>query len=342
VWFVGLSVLGLPDKAHAVLRQGAESVSAAGVIWAFYRMIDILGSFLVRRAESTETKFDDLLIPLITRSLKVFVIAFGLVFVAETLQLPVTSLVAGLGIGGLAFALAAKDTVENIFGSLTVLLDRPFHIGDWVVIGEVEGMVETVGMRSTRIRTFYNSLITMPNSKSISAVVDNMGQRRYRRYSTMISIAYNTPPDTIEAFCEGIRKLVQKHPYTRKDYYHVYLNQFGASSLDILLYVFHEVPDWGTELRERQRLCLDIVRLAQRLGVEFAYPTQTLYMKRGEDPVPAQGVVPPDNADEAFRLGRREAEQILKESGTVGSTPPPPVTFPVGGDIPDDDGAVQS
>jgi small-conductance mechanosensitive channel len=121
-------------------------------------------------------------------------------------------LLAGLGIGGIAFALAAKDTVENLFGSVTVLVDRPFQVGDWVVIGDQEGTVEEIGFRSMRLRTFYNSRITIPNSLLVKSAVDNLGARRYRRVKCMIGVQYDTPPDRIEAFCEGIRELIRRHP----------------------------------------------------------------------------------------------------------------------------------
>ena len=106
-----------------------------------------------------------------------------------------------------------------------------------------------------------------------------MGERRFRRLSTKFAIAYDTPPETVDAFCEGVRELVLRHPYTRKDYFHVYFNEFGAACLEIMLYVFFETPDWATERRERHRLAVDILRLAHELGVAFAFPTQTVYLR---------------------------------------------------------------
>jgi MscS family membrane protein len=230
-----------------------------------------------------------------------------------------------MGIGGLAIALAAKDTVGNVFGSLAILFDRPFEIGDWVTIGDVDGTVEKVGIRSTRIRTFYNSLITVPNSVIINATIDNYGQRRFRRIRIFLGITYDTPPDKIEAFCEGIREVIRQHPYTRKDYYHVYLNNFSESSLDILLYCFQECPDWSTELRERQRLFLDILRLAKHLGVEFAFPTQTLFMnpEKGDATSSGNGL----DTDEALALGQKAGRAVVEEGMGKNPTLPPPVSF---------------
>jgi len=279
---------------------------------------------LLRRAELSEGKLDDALVPLIPKTLKIFITVAGFVFIANNLNMDVTGLLAGLGLGGLAFALAAKDMVQNLFGSVTVLMDRTFTVGDWVVVDDVEGSVERIGFRSTRIRTFYNSLVTVPNSRFITASVDNMGARRYRRLSCKLSLTYDTPPDRIEAFCEGVRELVRQHPYMRKDYYQVYLNELAASSLDVLLYVFWATPDWNTELRERHRLLLDILRLASRLGVEFAFPTQTIHMKSEEtDALPEQEMP----QERAFESGREAALGIIEE--TLGrGVRPPPVRFP--------------
>jgi MscS family membrane protein len=156
-------------------------------------------------------------------------------------------------------------------------------------------------------------------------VIDNYGARQYRRIKSMISVTYDTPPEKIEAFCEGIRELIRKHPYTRKDYFHVYFNAFAASSLDVLLYCFVETPDWSTELREKHRLYVDIVRLAHRLGVEFAFPTQTIWM--AQEGRAAMGPDLPGDQRAAFTLGRSEAAEILRVSVGDGTTKPPPVSF---------------
>jgi MscS family membrane protein len=305
-WKLGLPFLALPVDALAVLRVAVRFVLAAGVVWAAYRLVDVVSALLEARAERTRNRFDDLLVPLVRKSLKVFIGAFGLVFVADTLDIEVSSLLAGLGLGGLAVALAAQDTVKNLFGSLTVLVDRPFSVGDWVVVGDHEGTVEEVGFRSIRIRTFYNSLITLPNSNLISSAVDNYGARRFRRWSTRLGIAYDTPPERIEAFCEGIRELVRRHPTTRKDTFHVYLNAFGDSALEVLLYVFFEEPDWGAELAARHRLALDVLRLADTLGVELAFPTRTVWLREAAE------AERPDLPTKGPEAGRRAAAEVVE------------------------------
>lgn len=327
IWWSGLNMLGLPDTALLILLVAVKLLVSLSGIWSAFRIVDIFDALWTTKALQTSNKFDDLLVPMISKSLKVFVVVIGIVFAADNLNIDVTSLLAGLGLGGLAFALAAKDLLGNFFGSVTVLLDRPFSIGDWVVIGDIEGAVEEVGFRSTRVRTFYNSLVTMPNSILTTTKIDNMGARRYRRMKTMLAVTYDTSPERIEAFCEGIRKIIQMHPYMRKDAYQVYFNEYGAASLDILVYVFWATPDWNTELRERHRFLLDVLRLARQLEIEFAYPTQTLYLKRGDVETPAaQAFKPGMSQQEAFARGQQEAESIVGQ--TLGSDIPGPVEFP--------------
>lgn len=326
IWWFGINLLGLPENALLILLVAVKFLASISGVWAAYRLVDLIGVRLIKYAAQTENKLDDALMPLIPRVLKVFITVIGVVFIADNLNMDVSSLLAGLGLGGLAFALAAKDMVQNLFGSVTVLLDRTFTVGDWVIVGDVEGSVEQIGFRSTRIRTFYNSVVTVPNSKFITAEVDNMGERRYRRLSCKLSLTYDTPPEKIEAFCEGVRELIRLHPYMRKDYYQVYLNEFAASSLEVLLYVFWSTPEWNTELRERHRFLLDILRLAKRLGVEFAFPTQTLYM-RSESGTDESGVKRAFTAADAEAQGRDLARGIVDEHLGLG-VKPPPVVFP--------------
>ena len=261
--------------------------ASAGVLLA-YRAVDVFSAMLQKRAEKTESKLDDVLVPLVRKSLKVVVVVLGVIFVLQNLNVDVGSLLAGASLGGLAFTLAAKDTVANFFGAVNILTDQPFGVGDWVVIdGKHEGIVEEVGIRSTRIRTFYNSLLTIPNAAVANVAVDNYGARRYRRTYVKIGVRYDTTPEQMEAFCEGIRAILRANPHTRKDYYEVHFAGFGDFALEVMVYFFFEVPTWSDELRERHNIFLDIMRLAERLGVDFAFPTQTLHLEQVAQPTPS-------------------------------------------------------
>jgi MscS family membrane protein len=316
-WYVGTLLIGLPPMALTILLVAVEFFAVVAGVWTAFRLIDVLAAKLAARAAKSQTKFDDLLVPLISRSLKVFAIAIGLIVFAEAFNLPITGLIGGLGIGGAALAFASKDAVSNFFGSVTVLTDRPFEIGDWIITDGAEGSVESVGFRSTRIRTFYNSQITLPNSRLTTAIVDNMGRRRYRRIKTMISLQYDTKPEQVEAFCEGVRELIRRHPYTRKDYYHVYLNAFGESTLEVLLYCFVECPDWSIELREKHRLYLDIMRLADSVGVSLAFPTRTVHLFNEQH----QARDMPFDDSDAGSAGQRMAASIAGPLATGNQRP---------------------
>ena len=185
---------------------------------------------------------------------------------------------AGVTIGGFGFAFAAKDTVSNIFGSVTIFADKPFSVGDWVKTAGTEGTVEEIGFRSTRIRTFYNSLVTVPNNKFTEVIVDNLGLREYRRTLATLGVAYHTTPDQLESFCNGIRAIIKAHPKSRKDYYEIHFSGFGESSLNIMLYFFFKVESWTQELRSRHEVYLDILRLSKELEIEIAFPTRTIHI----------------------------------------------------------------
>ncbi|GAB4239671.1 MAG: hypothetical protein Tsb0034_15810 [Ekhidna sp.] len=244
-----------------------------------YRMVNIASVFLMRMAQKTESTLDDQLVPLLRKTLKTFVIIIGTLFILDNLDVPILPLLTGLSIGGLAFALAAQDTIKNFFGSVMIFIDKPFQVGDWITSNDVDGTVEEVGLRSSRVRTFRNSVIYIPNSKLADNVIDNHGLRKYRRFYTQIAVTYDTPPELIDVFVQGLRKIVDNHPKTWKDNYHVYFNDMASSSLNIMFYVFFEVPTWAEELQCRHEILMQIVKLAKQIGVNFAFPTQTLHIE---------------------------------------------------------------
>jgi len=323
VWLMALNFVELYGTVELVLASALRIFLVLAGTLAAWRLIDLVASVAMARAERTDSRVDDILVRLLTRAFKVFVVTIGFIYGAGALDIPIAPLLASLTVAGVGFSFAAKDTVENFFGSVAVILDRPFDIGDWVVIGETEGIVEQVGFRSTRIRTFYNSQITVPNSNLVRATVDNYGRRRYRRWRTTLGLQYDTPPHKLLAFTEGVRELVRSHPYTRKDYYQVWCHEFGASSLDVMLYLFFEVPDWNTELRERERLFLDIVRLADQLGVQFAFPTQTLHVFPGKAPGQPAALPQRDAVTQASLEGIRAAHGLVREQPWRAQRPGP-------------------
>jgi len=277
-YLLTFSNLQLSVTINYWLSNILEIATSAGFVWLFYNLSDVFSKYLGSLTSKTENKLDDQLIPLIRKTLRFFVVVMGVILILQNNGYNVASLIAGLGIGGLAVALAARETLANFFGSVTIFLDRPFKIGDWIKVGDVQGTVEEVGFRSTRIRTFYNSLVSVPNSNLANMDIDNLGLRQYRRLKTVLNLTYSTTPEQMEAFVEGVKAIVKANKHFRQDFYEIHFNAFGAHSLDVLIYTFLDVPDWSTELQQKHNFFLEILRLAEDVGVEFAFPTQTLHM----------------------------------------------------------------
>jgi MscS family membrane protein len=293
--------LMLPVTVNYFLRTAFEVALLASLIWLLYGMINVLSEYLASVTAKTESTLDEQLVPLLRKTLKIFIVVIGVLFILQNKGINVTSVLAGLGIGGLAVALAARDTLANFFGSITIFADRPFRIGDWVKIGDMEGIVEEVGFRTTRVRTFYNSLVSVPNARVADSAIDNLGMRQFRRILTRINLTYSTTPEQMEAFVEGLKGIVQANPHTRKDFFEIHFNDFGSHSLDVLFYVFLRVPTWSDELQQRHNIFLEILKLAKEVGVEFAFPTQTLHVDSfyGDKPRKAGSDVPEEKLGEA-------------------------------------------
>ena len=196
---------------------------------------------------TSPSKLDDQLVPVLRNFLKGIVIFIGFLKLLTDFGLDPTTVIAGASIGGIAIAFASQDTVKNLIGTFMIFLDKPFHIGDWIVAEGVEGTVEEVGFRSTRIRAFDTSIFQIPNSKLAEIVVNNKGLRHYRRYKTELGLRFDTPPELIEAFVKGVRQLVILHPDTLSEEYNVEFTNFGPSSLIIMLNVFFKQLDWNVE-----------------------------------------------------------------------------------------------
>ena len=321
---IGLPVLRLPEGVMRPTNIALRAFAMLAAIWLGFIIADLVALWLAGRASKTESKLDDQLVPLFRKSLKLVMAVLGSVFLLQNLNVDVGSLLAGLGLGGLAFALAAKDTVANLFGSVMIFIDKPFQVGDWVKIGsDLEGTVEEVGFRTTRVRTFYDSLITVPNARIVDTAVDNLGIRRYRRYSTILGLTYDTPPERVEAFCAGVRELLLRLDGVRRDYFIVELQDFTPHSLGILLYCFFEAPTWTEELRFRSNLNLEILRLAARLGVSFALPARTIHFAEPTPPLDALRAA--GRSTSAAEAGTTAPSWAASTDGRSSGPPRPPL-----------------
>jgi len=252
---------------------------AVGLGYAIYRMVDVIDFYLKRWAARTESKIDDMLVPLIRKSLRVAVVIVVALFIVESFHGNVTSLLMSLGVGGLAVALAAQDTIKNFFGSIMIVLDKPFQVGDRIVIGGHDGPVEEVGFRSTKIRTLEGDLVTVPNSIVTNEIVRNVGKRPHIRRLTNITITYDTPPEKVKRAVEIIREILHNHEGMHPDFPpRVYFNEFNEASLNIVMIYWYRPASYWDFLEFSNRVNMQILERFNAEGIEFAFPTQTVYL----------------------------------------------------------------
>ncbi len=285
-FFIVVHLLRLPENPidlKAVFLTGIKVAVMLNTLWLLLRMTDVLGSYLFTKVVKTSSRLDDQLIPIFQKTVKVFLYILGSIYIIQALGYSVSGVVAGLGIGGIAVAMASKDALANLFGSIMIITDRPFRIGDWVKINDDEGIIEQIGFRSTRIRTFSKTQITIPNSVVANASINNFTRMPKRRVKMVVGITYETTADQMEAVVNAIRDLLKNHDEVDQKFFLVNFTDFGASSLDILVYYFTKTTDWARHLQIRQDINLAVMRIVEERGLSIAFPTRTLYIKSEND-----------------------------------------------------------
>lgn len=270
-----MDVINVERFVHAALR----STSIALMIWFGTRLAEGLFVHWEALAEKTESRLDDQIVPIIRSSTKVFLILIGVILVLQNLGYSVTSLIAGLGIGGAALAFASKDTLSNLFGSIVIFLDRPFQIGDWIEMATAEGVVEEVGLRTTRIRTFANSQITLPNALFTTTAINNWSRMAKRRIKMNVGLTYDSTPEQMRQAVTAIEDIIKADERFHHDFYLVRFDNFGPSSLDIFIYCFTRTVSWAEFLTVKQDFLLSIMDAMAQIGVTFAFPTQSLHIE---------------------------------------------------------------
>ncbi|MCY7353075.1 MAG: mechanosensitive ion channel family protein [Cytophagaceae bacterium] len=261
--------------------------------WLMIRLVRFIALIFEKRAGRSESKLDDQLVPFFKDLGIVFVFVTAcLVVLGQVFRIDVAALVAGLGIGGLAIALAARETLENLFASFTIFLDHPFVVGDNVQIGTTNGDIEKVGFRSTRIRTADGSLITMPNRLMITQALENQSQRNYRRARYFVKLTLDTPADRLRQIVEDIHQLLTTHERTRDKEPFVWFDSFGDSSLDILVIYFVHTSDWQLFNQVKEEINYRILDAVERHQAALAYPTTTTYLRSQEQAVKGQPFTP--------------------------------------------------
>jgi len=288
--YIGFSQLQYPQEWHLVpdsefgLRLVIEKLYLVffiwSIIWICARIVDVFGFIMMRRAEKTPTKSDNQILPFLIEVLKIIVITIGVFLVLGTVfNLNIGSLIAGLGIGGLAVALAAKETLENLMGSFTIFLDKPFVLGDLVSVGEFTGVVEKIGFRSTRLRTLEQSLVTVPNKKMVDVELDNITQRTLHRVKFNLCLRYDTSSEQIKSIMADVKILLDKNNLCDNDSV-VRLSEFGHSAIEILVLYYVNSADWIKYLEVREEINFKILDIVRMNKASFAYATTTVHIEK--------------------------------------------------------------
>ena len=246
----------------------------------FVKVIDYIGLILKQRAAETENKMDDQLIPFAIEIGRILVVIFALFFIlGNVFDINITALATGLGIGGIAIAMASKESLENLLGSFTIFFDRPFTVGDVVKVGTVTGLVEKVGFRSTRIKTFDKSVVTVPNKKMIDAELDNLGLRPVRRVKFHIGLTYDTSTEQIKNIVSDIQEMINSHEKTNEEG-KVRFQEFGASSLDIMVLYYVNSPKWEDLIDVKEDVNYKIMDIVKKHNSDFAFPSTSVYLQQ--------------------------------------------------------------
>ncbi|HMO50598.1 MAG TPA: mechanosensitive ion channel family protein [Kiritimatiellia bacterium] len=287
---IGAAFLNMGDAVGGIVRATQAVLISLAVGFTLYQMVDVVFIWLHNRAVRSGSGMDNMLVPVVRTSLRVTIIILTLLQVAQSLtDKPLTSIIAGLGVGGLAVALAAQDTIKHFFGSLVLFADKPFQVGERVTVDAVDGTIEEVGFRSTRIRTLEGHLVTIPNGDLANKTIINITRRPHIRHRSVFSITYDTPPAKVERAIVLLKELLADHEgMDAKFPPRVAFHEYGAASLNILVLFWYHPGDYWSYMGFLEKLNLRILETFNREGIDFAFPTQTLYLAGdSKRPLPA-------------------------------------------------------
>jgi len=276
-----------PDPLPAFWRKTLLLLYSIAIFWYAFNLVSVVDSILRKLTARTESGLEQL-VPLIRKTLRIFVVVIGVLFVLNNVfEQQIGAWLAGLGIAGLAISLAAQDSLKNLFGSITILLDRPFRLGERIVYGGHDGIIEEIGFRSTKLRTLTGHLVTIPNSNIVNDPVENIGLRPSIRRIMNITITYDTPLTKIQEALQILRDILEEdgirepiHPTINGDDYppRVYFKDYESTSLVLFVIYWYAPPAYWDYMEHAERLNLRIFEEFERAGIEFAFPTQTLYL----------------------------------------------------------------
>jgi len=279
---IGLGVFDWPDLVNKILDRVLKVIVAATVTYAILKLIDLLmGYWKQRTVAETDRGFDEQLFPIIRKTLKVFIVVVAVLVTSQNLGFDITAAIAGLSVGGLALGLAAQDTVANLFGAVAIFIDKPFRIGDRIQLDSVDGTVETIGLRSTRIRNLDGHLLTIPNKTMGNATITNVTRRPNIKTVMNIGITYDTPTEKVRRALQIIDEVYRGNSMTFDAW--ISFNKFADSALNIQVIHWWNSTDYKAYLGGMQEMNLSLKQRFDDEGISFAFPTQTLYLKQDSE-----------------------------------------------------------
>jgi len=277
VYILALHVQSKTVQVLELIQKSYLVAVGVLVVWGAYRLVDVVAEYLDDIAAGKDDTLRGQFMPLIKQALRVFTLIVGTLTILATLEVDVIGLLAGLGIGGIAIALAAQDSVGNLIGTFSVLADRPYKVGDWIIVGnKVDGFVEEIGFRSTKVRTWPKTLMSIPNKTMATEIIDNWSRMPKRRVKMNVGVTYAATPEQMEALLQQIRDILKQDNDVDQDFHLVRFTDFGSSSLDILLYYFTVPIGWDDHLAVRERINLKIMHTVKQTGLAIAIPARSV------------------------------------------------------------------
>ena len=263
---------------HKLVYYLYRIIFVIALTWLLLRIVNYISMVLLAKAELTESKADDQIIHFMRDFLQIVFVIIAILFIlGAVLQFNITSLLAGAGIAGIAIALAAKEPLENLFGSFTIFIEKPFTIGDFIQVGEVVGTVEKVGFRSTRIRTLEKTFVTLPNRKIMDSYSENLTLRTFRRVRMNVGVTYDTSIEKIQRIVAEIQQFIDEHELTNQDGI-IGFHDFGESSLNILVQYYIQNMEFNTYVKTREEINFKIMEIVKKHESQFAFPTTTVHL----------------------------------------------------------------
>lgn len=291
--WAALTILPLPTEPVDIDKFAFAFMKSATIFIGFWLVVRLVSGFIKSAEEKTRASNPQLagVLPLGRKTIVIIMWILAALIALQNLGYSVASLIAGIGIGGAALAFAAKDTLANFFGSIVIFVDKPFAVGDWVKVGEISGAIEEVSLRVTRVRTIERSVITIPNQDLTTKAIENFTRIDRRRIRLDLCVTYNTPVEKIEEAVVAIREIIKSDEEIHKDPSLVFVSEFDSSSVNIFVQIYAIPSDYDGFMAVRHKFLMKVKNAFDKLGVEFAFPTRTLYIA-GQD-------IQKQNGDEA-------------------------------------------